>query len=523
MIKIHKENRGITLIALVVTIVVLLILAGTSIAMLTGDDGIITNAQKAQIVNQEGEIIDKIGLAYSAIKTEAMVKMSTNPGYQPIEHIEELAKTASKELGIETPQREEVPESVNDGYHVYYQDGGSIITILYGDNRFSQKVESSLKNGKYSNIIGEISLSTTGVEYSKMPTRVDEIMEGAYKKEENRNIKGEYEYSYNNPVIPRGFIAVETSNASWKIDEKGIPKGWNNGLVIKDDNNNEFVWVPCALQENNENVTQYKSYVKSEKFTSYGVDVDSIQDLEKYIPVENELSQIEKYQGFYVGRYETGLSELIERVSNNEEENTVNLNTSKLEYNNKEIKPVIQKNKTIWNFVSRDNADILAKSIVNTEEVKSGLITGKQWDTILQWFITNGIYNNTNPGEYYTKLGNFYDSEYSINGVYGIDEKNSGIADGKQTYVIWHNGRKNKAVDTKLYLGTGTYNKEVKNIYDIYGNAWEMTAETDKNGKLVQRGIGANARAGISAGVHRHGNSNQIDATLGFRVVLYIK
>ena len=78
-------------------------------------------------------------------------------------------------------------------------------------------------------------------------------------------------------------------------------------------------------------------------------------------------------------------------------------------------------------------------------------------------------------------------------------------------------------MDTKLYLGTGTYNKGVKNIYDIYGNAWEMTTETDKNGKLIQRGIGANARAGIGAGVHRHGNSNQLDATLGFRVVLYIK
>ena len=39
-----KEGKGITLIALVVTIVVLLILAGASIAMLTGNNGIITQA-----------------------------------------------------------------------------------------------------------------------------------------------------------------------------------------------------------------------------------------------------------------------------------------------------------------------------------------------------------------------------------------------------------------------------------------------------------------------------------------------
>ena len=43
-----KNNKGITLIALVITIIVLLILAGVSIAMLTGENGILTQAQKAK-------------------------------------------------------------------------------------------------------------------------------------------------------------------------------------------------------------------------------------------------------------------------------------------------------------------------------------------------------------------------------------------------------------------------------------------------------------------------------------------
>ena len=42
------ERKGITLIALVITIIVLLILAGVSIAMLTGENGIITQAIKAK-------------------------------------------------------------------------------------------------------------------------------------------------------------------------------------------------------------------------------------------------------------------------------------------------------------------------------------------------------------------------------------------------------------------------------------------------------------------------------------------
>ena len=44
-----KENTGITLIALIVTIVVLLILVGVTIAMLTGSNGILKQAQNAKI------------------------------------------------------------------------------------------------------------------------------------------------------------------------------------------------------------------------------------------------------------------------------------------------------------------------------------------------------------------------------------------------------------------------------------------------------------------------------------------
>ena len=43
-----KENTGITLIALIITIIVLLILAGVSIAMLTGNNGILIQTKVAK-------------------------------------------------------------------------------------------------------------------------------------------------------------------------------------------------------------------------------------------------------------------------------------------------------------------------------------------------------------------------------------------------------------------------------------------------------------------------------------------
>ena len=50
-----KNARGITLIALVITIVVLLILAGVTIATLTGDNGIITRANEAKEATEKAK------------------------------------------------------------------------------------------------------------------------------------------------------------------------------------------------------------------------------------------------------------------------------------------------------------------------------------------------------------------------------------------------------------------------------------------------------------------------------------
>lgn len=58
-----KGQKGITLIALVVTIIVLLILAAVTIAALTGDNGILTNAAKSKQETALGEAKDLVALA----------------------------------------------------------------------------------------------------------------------------------------------------------------------------------------------------------------------------------------------------------------------------------------------------------------------------------------------------------------------------------------------------------------------------------------------------------------------------
>ena len=69
-----KKNNGITLIALVITIIVLLILAAVSIAMLTGQNGILSQAQNAKnktIMSAEKETLLS---AYNEAKIKAEEK-----------------------------------------------------------------------------------------------------------------------------------------------------------------------------------------------------------------------------------------------------------------------------------------------------------------------------------------------------------------------------------------------------------------------------------------------------------------
>lgn len=66
----NKRERGITLIALVITIIVLLILAGVSIAMITGDNGILTQAQIAKEDTEKASVIERAQLDILAKQTD---------------------------------------------------------------------------------------------------------------------------------------------------------------------------------------------------------------------------------------------------------------------------------------------------------------------------------------------------------------------------------------------------------------------------------------------------------------------
>ena len=76
-----KKNKGITLIALVISIIVLLILAGVSITMLTGDNSILKNASKTPDYNAISTAKDRISIKVLEYTSEYFSEYYTNEIY----------------------------------------------------------------------------------------------------------------------------------------------------------------------------------------------------------------------------------------------------------------------------------------------------------------------------------------------------------------------------------------------------------------------------------------------------------
>ena len=176
-----KNQKGITLVALVVTIIVLIILAGISINLLLGDNGIITKAKEAKKQQKIAEIKEKISLELASAETDAIIRD---------ESLEE--------------------EQLNDIISKYGTLQDDKDTILTKDDNY----EISLKEIWYG------TLSTSG-SYSDKKKQI-EILENQLKELEEKydNLKKEYDKFVENPGT-----ATEGDIAKGKT-------AWVNGILI---------------------------------------------------------------------------------------------------------------------------------------------------------------------------------------------------------------------------------------------------------------------------------------------------
>ena len=193
-----RNERGVTLIALVVTIVVLLILAGTAIAMLSGDDGIMTNAQRSQAANTEGEVREKIKMAYNAVKTEISVNSAVKSNYNAQADTANLYAIAVAEMGLPSNG---VSNTTQDGYIVKLaasgeEVSGNPVPTIYFEYR----------DNKFGGVTAASNLDTTTNKITNGTSKGNQRIDGGYLKQ------------------IRADITFVTDNATLRIDTAQVLK-----------------------------------------------------------------------------------------------------------------------------------------------------------------------------------------------------------------------------------------------------------------------------------------------------------
>ena len=73
-----KNQKGITLVALVITIIVLLILAGVSISLVVGQNGVLGKATNSVMAQKAAATKEAVSLAINALETEYFTQWTGN-------------------------------------------------------------------------------------------------------------------------------------------------------------------------------------------------------------------------------------------------------------------------------------------------------------------------------------------------------------------------------------------------------------------------------------------------------------
>ncbi len=501
-----KKNKGITLIALVITIIVLLILAMVSIAILTGDNGILTQAINAEEENEKAAAEEKLRLALIEYRAQ---KYTDN---------KELKEFLENHKDISSVEGDTAPYTVIvDGYQVEVDANGE-----YNENNFQLagprpqvenilittdgttepadgsltegttvqiNFDTSIEGGTIKSISPQLPYTTNGTDkeieftivgtvngvdytltkkvsvvhkYIRPPETLEEALQSstvmAFSETENVTISDDYG---NDIVVPAGFGIAKDSGVD--VIE---------GIVIEDEiNGNQFVWIPVG-NINNDGTTvniELSRYEFAEDGTATKKGLQDYVQMGGYKFSEEETSTLgnivaknlgefiattEISGGYYIARYESS--------------NAGGVAAS-------------VRNKASWKTITQPAAATLARNMYQETIFTSDLINSLAWDTAIVYIQTFSEYK-----------------DYS-----------------KQTTVSMSSTSPN----------TGMADDEKLKITDMSSGVMEWTTETcthlDYNYPATIRGGVFNTRYNTVDG-RNAGSSTLGDPRISFRAILYL-
>ena len=427
MKRIQKKEKGITLIALVVTIVVLLILAGVSINLVIGQNGLIKKAGDAKDATEQA-----------------------------------------------------------------VEDDRTAINTLY-DEMVGFLDESNGGNGGGSG---------------------------------NGGLSPEDTTATTTPYLPTGFSKVVGTSLS-------------TGLVIQDSTGNQYVWVEvpktdtvypnAGLAITNFTEDEYTA-IENDLHTYTSTYRNGTSYTDTYYPEKantgwfadatayntaknNMLKSVYENGGFYVGRYETG-------ISTTQSPRAASGNTTG-------YTPVIKANAYPYNYVTRTQAKELAESMEHGDKTSS-LMFGVQWDLVLAFMHNKGGVEDSLLTSDSKTIGNYANAKFSMTST---SAKYAIYSQSSYTLGTWHDvpadyEKPDSGTENCVLLTTGaneTRNSQM-NICDIAGNVCEWTLEYASGALFpcaTRGGNYYNGGSNVPASLRNIYFTTESNGNFGFRVSLY--
>ena len=472
-----RQENGITLIALVITIIVLLILAGVTIAMLTGDNGIISKAMQAKIRTEEAKETEETGL--NEIENYINGK-SAEAGVV----VQDL-----KSIKSDGTEGEVIGEKVSDGAGgvvpipsgFYYVGGTAKSGTVISDNLADKD------KYKGQELVGT---DLSGNQFVFIPVNGIDL-----KYEQDHKYDGKYEYAYTTELS--GY----TSQSDWSDDsgestsvknyggffigryEAGYPDEIKEGTIVKTkDSATGKVPVSKARVVSWNLVSQTVAKTASESM--YNTDDSKVKS-----------KLVDSYAWDTTCKWLKN-SEVIK------EDNSGKINST--------------------NYGNYDNSTFaIPKGTLYTKHFyitkqKDGVSSRCNFWRGGQEKYSYGIVNDENGMKVGVKKGEIVPENAT---------KPEGAEDAASNYYT---------AEGRIEIATGSSdNTRTNNIYDLAGNMWEWTTETKirKNGNntnytfAVMRGGSFKYSGSFSPVVYRDGSTEARyeGVHVGFRTVLYIK
>ncbi len=197
--KINSNEKGITLVALVVTIIVLLILAGVSLSLVLGDNGIITRTQDAVNKNDEATAREQVAMAWAGVVTDGLAT-----GEIEAENVNKyLSDSADVDYDNETGQG----TVIYDGYIFDVDKDGTVELsgqMEEGEALFTQAAKNGqVKIGDYVDYTPDTTESVGVLTLTSSNLNIDTLSNKTYQSQQSVNGYGEQ--------------TIEQENLNWRV------------------------------------------------------------------------------------------------------------------------------------------------------------------------------------------------------------------------------------------------------------------------------------------------------------------